>query len=154
MTVVDSIAKDGAFDDAIINIADDYTRPNDSVGEDSWNEVSVEEACNQNQGPLQGVHTVPPMSSISEKASQKFIKDEKMLFVSNTILQEICLKPVLDSANQWSSSTSMLKGAGSPPRPWFYLTSSSICFLAKVVPNDERVSLIQTIRANCDHNRF
>ena len=95
------------------SIAADPTRPNEvySIGEDSWNDFSVEEAYKKQEGSLQGVHVYGAGKVLGEKAAWKFIQDEKPRFVLNTILPNVTLGPVLDPATQWGSSTSMLTRA-------------------------------------------
>ena len=95
------------------SVAGDNTRPNEvySVGENSWNEVSVEEAYKKNEGPLQGLHVYSAAKVLSEKAAWKFMQDEKPGFVLNVILPNFTLGPILDPANQWGSSSSLLTPA-------------------------------------------
>ena len=89
----------------------DYTRPNEvySLDENSWNEVSVEEAYKKNEGFIQGFHVYGASKTLSEKAAWKFIQDEKPAFVLNTILPGFTLGRILDPASQQGSTASMLK---------------------------------------------
>ena len=95
------------------SLAADPTRPNEvySIGEDSWNEFSVEEAYKKREGSLQGLHVYAAGKVLGEKAAWKFIQDEKPRFVLNTILPSVTFGPVLDPATQWGSSASMLTKA-------------------------------------------
>lgn len=95
------------------SIAGDYTRPNEvyPLDENSWNDVSVEQAHKKGEGFEQGAHVYAASKILGEKAAWKFVQDEKPGFVLNTILPNYTLGPILDPASQSGSSGSTLKPA-------------------------------------------
>lgn len=91
--------------------AGDFPRPNEvySVGENSWNEVSVQGAYQE--GPMQGMNVYCASKVLGEKAAWKFVQEEKPGFVLNTIIPNYNVGPILDPKTQSGSSAGMFKAA-------------------------------------------
>ena len=80
------------------------------IGEDTWNEESVEKAYSLAEtDPLKPWHIYGASKVLVERAAWKFMKEEKPTFSMNTVMPNATFGPILDP-EQVTSTAGMLKG--------------------------------------------
>jgi nucleoside-diphosphate-sugar epimerase len=79
------------------------------IGEDVWNDASVEKAFNLPESdPAKAWHVYCASKVFQERAAWKFMEDEKPGFVMNSIMPNTTFGPILDPA-QFASTAGMLR---------------------------------------------